>query len=89
MLSNLEEKISQMPGELRASLLNSSIKFKKQDYDKLKARCKEEKQLFVDNLFLPNDSSLFKTRKIDGILWKRPHVRLASLYSLIIRARRP
>ena len=48
-------------------------KLKGQNYDKLKSSCMKENRLFVDDLFLPNDRSIFKSRKIDGIEWKRPN----------------
>lgn len=53
---------------------NTISEFQKQNYSKLKSTCIEEKRLFVDNLFPPNDSSLFRKRRINGIVWKRPKV---------------
>jgi hypothetical protein len=54
-------------------VLDSWERFNKQDYDKLKASCLNNNQLFVDDLFLPNDGSLFKSRKMTNVQWKRPH----------------
>ena len=58
-------------------ILNSLSKFSKQNYDRIKSECIRQKKLFVDDLFLPNDKSLFKRyNKMPGIVWKRPHVSL-------------
>lgn len=51
-------------------------RFSNQNYNRIKSECLKQKKLFVDDLFLPNDKSLFKRiNKINGIVWKRPHVR--------------
>ena len=52
----------------------SLVRFKNQDYDKLRSKCRSEGQLFVDTLFSANDSILFKSKRIQGVQWKRPHV---------------
>ena len=54
------------------------LKFKKQKYDKLKSDLLSKKKLFVDEQFPANDSSLFKTKTKNGIVWKRPHVILGA-----------
>ena len=43
-----------------------------QDYEKLKADCLKANKLYEDDKFLANDSSLFRTTKSPGIVWKRP-----------------
>ena len=53
-------------------------KFKSQNYDNLKSDCKKNGKLFVDNLFPANDSILFKSKRLTGVEWKRPHVSLKS-----------
>lgn len=50
-------------------------RFSTQKYDKIKSECLKQTKLFVDDLFLPNDRSLFKrSNKLNNIVWKRPHV---------------
>ena len=49
-------------------------KFKVQNYDKIKNKCLEKSELFVDDLFPANESILFKDKIMNGIVWKRPHV---------------
>jgi calpain-5 len=62
--------------------INSSInEFKKQNYNRIKSTCLQEGKLFVDNLFPPNDTSLFRHQKVHGIEWKRPKVRRAPIGS--------
>jgi hypothetical protein len=58
-------------------IVESSLrsKFSQQSYSSLKSKFNNSKKLFVDDFFPPNDSSLFKSsRRINGIVWKRPHV---------------
>jgi hypothetical protein len=58
-------------------IVESSLrsKFSQQSYSSLRDKCLNSKKLFVDDLFPPNDSSLFRSsRRINGIVWKRPHV---------------
>ena len=55
-----------------SQILNAVSKFSKQNYDRIKSECRGQKKLFVDDLFLPNDRSLFlKANKLKGIVWKR------------------
>ena len=63
-------------------IMASMNKFKKQNYRKLKASCENEKRLFVDDLFLPNESSIYKSRRLHGIQWKRPHVGLSCIFKI-------
>jgi calpain-5 len=49
------------------------VKFSSQKYDKLKASCLSKNNLFVDELFPANDTSLFRKKRINGVKWKRPH----------------
>lgn len=51
-----------------------TVRFKNQDYDKLKSQCLSKGVLFEDNLFPANDSILFKSKRIHNIEWKRPNV---------------
>jgi hypothetical protein len=54
---------------------SSRLKFTKQEYSSLKSKSLESGKLFVDELFPANDNSLFRrSRRINGIVWKRPHV---------------
>lgn len=55
-------------------ITSTIAEFQKQNYSKLKSTCLEEKRLFVDDLFPPNDTSIYKNRKIPGLEWKRPKV---------------
>lgn len=49
------------------------LKFTKQNYSDLKSKCLNSNKLFIDDLFMPNDTSLYKkSRKINGLVWKRP-----------------
>ena len=59
-----------------------SEKFKVQNYDKIKRQCLENSDLFKDNTFPANDSILFKTKLMNGIVWKRPHVKIKRSYKL-------
>jgi hypothetical protein len=49
-------------------------KFKIQNYERIKSKCLENNELFVDTTFPANDTSLFKNKIMNGIVWKRPHV---------------
>ncbi|KAL4219876.1 Calpain-5 [Mactra antiquata] len=49
------------------------VKFKNQDYSKLKKECQTKGNLFVDPEFPAQDKSLFYTSgKLAGVTWKRP-----------------
>ena len=46
-----------------------------QSYAKLKATCVKENRLFEDPIFPSTDASLFgETKKVEGVVWKRPNV---------------
>lgn len=54
------------------------VKFKNQDYDKLKKECKAKGNYFVDPEFPAQDKSLFYTSgKLTGVTWKRPKVKVS------------
>lgn len=55
------------------SFFNSPIKYQKQDYDKLKASCRDQGKLYEDDQFPASPNILFKKKKVNGIVWKRPH----------------
>lgn len=68
-----------------SQILNALTKFSNQKYDRIKSECLKQEKLFVDDLFLPNDKSLFKrVNKLNGIVWKRPHVRLFLIFGAVI-----
>lgn len=57
-----------------SQIVNALTKFSKQNYSRIKSECLNQKKLFVDDLFLPNEKSLFKrNNKLGGVVWKRPH----------------
>lgn len=64
-------------------ITSTIAEFQKQSYSKIRSSCLEEKRLFVDDLFPPNDSSIFKNRKIPGLEWKRPKVRIVSFLNFL------
>ena len=61
-----------------------SEKFTSQNYDKLKRKCLENSELFIDNEFPANDSIIFKDKVMNGIVWKRPQVKIVlNIFSFI------
>ena len=61
----------------------SLFRFNNQDYDKIKSKCKNEGKLFIDELFQANDSILFKSKRIHGVQWKRPHVCIVKMLIML------
>ena len=66
--------MSKSTGGVDISIAMMASKYKKQDYDKLRAACRMKRSLFEDDCFLADNTSLFKSKAIGGIVWKRPHV---------------
>lgn len=65
-----------------SQITKALLSFSNQKYDRIKSECLKQKKLFVDDLFLPNDRSLFKrSNKLNGIVWRRPHVGIALNFS--------
>lgn len=56
-------------------IFNALAAISKQSYSKIKSECLSVNKLFSDPLFPPCDQSLFKKRKMHGIVWKRLHVK--------------
>lgn len=69
-------------------ITSTIAEFQKQSYSKLKSTCLDEKRLFVDDLFPPNDSSVFKTRRIPGLEWKRPKVKFIPIKGILFEKKR-
>lgn len=58
-----------------------TIKFKGQNYGKLKRRNMDANELFQDPLFPPNENSLGLGRQLPGrVEWKRPTVSFPHLH---------
>ncbi|GFN79965.1 calpain-5 [Plakobranchus ocellatus] len=54
-------------------LFDSVVRYKNQEYDKLKKECQTKGTLFIDTEFPPDDRSLSSTPgKFGGVVWKRP-----------------
>jgi hypothetical protein len=52
----------------------SIVKFKNQNYEKIRSNCLRKVELYTDPEFPANHTSLFKSKRLNGIEWKRPHV---------------
>lgn len=52
------------------------VKFKDQNYDKIKSKCLSNGELFTDHLFPAGDSILFKSKRLGTVEWKRPNVNI-------------
>ena len=49
------------------------VPYLNQDFEKLKNQCLKAKQLFTDEAFPANNSSLYRTNPVNNVVWKRPH----------------
>ena len=52
----------------------SLVRFKNQNYEKIRSNCLSKTELFTDSEFPANYTSLFRSKRLNGIEWKRPHV---------------
>ena len=67
-------------------LLSGSVKqYKNQDYQALKKESQTKGTLFIDTEFPPDDRSLSSTPgKFGNVVWKRPKVRVCTVYSPVM-----
>jgi hypothetical protein len=49
------------------------VPYLNQDFEKLKNQCLKGKQLFTDEAFPANNTSLYRTNPVNNVVWKRPH----------------
>lgn len=48
--------------------------FKNQNYDSLKSQAKSSGKLFTDPEFPPEAKSIYQSKEVPNIVWKRPGV---------------
>jgi hypothetical protein len=63
----------------------SLVKFKNQNYEKIRSNCLSKVELYTDPEFTANHTSLFKSKRLNGIEWKRPHVSLKRFFLLLCK----